>query len=275
MTPVQIDTGTDQLLCEIDARVAVITLNRPEARNALSDALTGALRRQIQERGRDPDVGALLITGAGTAFCSGGDVKGMGGRAPQDGPRPTAEARFATLRARHQEIAGALTALRKPTVAALPGAAAGAGLALALACDLRIAARSAFVTTGYARIGLPGDYGIAWMLTRAVGPARARELMLLGERIDMPRAEQLGLVNRIVDDAALAQESRALARRLAAGPAIALRYIKDNLDEALALEHAAAIDREAERLLRATDTEDHREAVAAFLEKRDPRFLGR
>ena len=278
MTPtpshIHIDTGTDQLRCDIIDRVAVITLNRPEARNALSDALTGALRRQIHDRGRDAAVGALLVTGAGKAFCAGGDVKGMGGRAANTAPT-TPDERFETMRARHHEIAGALRALRKPSIAALPGPAAGAGLAIALACDLRVAARSAFVSTGYARIGLSGDYGIAWLLTRAVGPGRARELMLLGERIDMARAEQLGLVNRVFDDEVLHAEALALARQLAHGPAVAQRYIKDNLDEALDIDHATAIDHEAERLLRATGSDDHKEAVTAFVEKREPVFRGR
>jgi enoyl-CoA hydratase/carnithine racemase len=273
-THIHIDTGTDQLRCDIIDRVAVITLNRPEARNALSDALTGALRRQIPDRGRDAAVGALLVTGAGKAFCAGGDVKGMGGRAAGTAPT-TPDERFETMRARHHEIAGALRALRKPSIAALPGPAAGAGLAIALACDLRVAARSAFVSTGYARIGLSGDYGIAWLLTRAVGPGRARELMLLGERIDMARAEQLGLVNRVFDDEVLHAEALALARQLAHGPAVAQRYIKDNLDEALDIDHATAIDNEAERLLRATGSDDHKEAVTAFVEKREPVFRGR
>ena len=273
MTHIHIDTGTEQLRCDIIDRVAVLTLNRPEARNALSDPLTHALRQQIADCGRDAAVGCLLITGAGTAFCAGGDVKGMGGRAAAT--NQTADERFEAMRARHREIAGALQASRKPTLAALPGPAAGAGLAIALACDMRIAARSAFVSTGYARIGLSGDYGIAWMLTRVVGPARARELMLLGERVDMARAEALGLVNRVVDDTALHTEALALARQLAHGPAVSIRYMKDNLDEALAIDHATAIDREAERLLRAMNSEDHREAVAAFVEKREPSFKGR
>lgn len=274
MTHIHIDTGTDQLRCDIIERVAVITLNRPDARNALSDALTGALRRQLHDRARDAAVGAILLTGAGRAFCAGGDVKNMGGRATA-ATQTTADERYETMRARHHEIAGALRSMRKPSIAALPGPAAGAGLAIALACDLRIAARSAFVSTGYSRIGLSGDYGIAWLLTRAVGPARARELMLLGERIDMARAEALGLVNRVVDDEVLHGEALALARTLANGPAVAQRYIKDNLDEALDIDHATAIDREAERLLRATNSEDHREAVAAFVEKREPVFKGR
>ena len=187
----EIDTGTTELLCSVRDGVALITLNRPEARNAMSPALTEALRNQIKARGDDHDVGALLITGAGTAFCSGGDVKGMGGRGPRG--QMSYEERLSDLRWRQSHLTGALFAVRKPTIAALPGAAAGAGLAIALACDIRIAARSAFGTTGYARIGLSGDYGIAWLLTRAVGPMRARELMLTSEKVDAEKAERIGL----------------------------------------------------------------------------------
>src|SRR5476649_774067 len=190
-TETTIDTGTTELLCVIRDRVAIITLNRPEVRNALSDRLTPALRSMIKTCGENPDVGALLITGAGTAFCSGGDVKGMGGRGPRG--QMTFEERLGDLRWRQAGLTGALVAARKPTIAALPGAAAGAGLAIALACDIRIAARSAFVSTGYARVGLSGDYGIAWLLTRAVGSPRARELMFTAERVDAERCERIGL----------------------------------------------------------------------------------
>src|SRR5262245_7690182 len=153
-TSMEIDTGTTELLCSLQDGVALITLNRPEARNALSDRLTPALRTQIKERGDDPEVGAILITGAGTAFCSGGDVKGMGGRGPRG--QMSFEERLSDLRRRQAALTGALVALRKPTIAALPGPAAGAGLAIALACDIRIAAKSAFVSTGYARVGRSG-----------------------------------------------------------------------------------------------------------------------
>ncbi|SJZ78185.1 Enoyl-CoA hydratase/carnithine racemase [Enhydrobacter aerosaccus] len=268
-----IDTGTTELLCSVRDGVAVITLNRPEARNAMSDKLTPALRTQIKERGEDPDVGAILITGAGTAFCSGGDVKGMGGRGPRG--QMSFEERLADLRWRQTNLTGALVALRKPTVAALPGAAAGAGLAIALACDIRIAARSAFVSTGYAKIGLTGDYGIAWLLTRTVGPARARELMFTAERVDAERGERIGLFNRIVDDARLQDEAFAFAKSLADGPRLALASMKDNLDEALHIDYPTALHREAERLVRASRTADHKEAVQAFVEKRKPVFKGR
>ena len=268
----EIDTGTNELLCVVREGVALITLNRPEARNALSDKLTPALRTQIKERGEDPEVGAILITGAGTAFCSGGDVKGMGGRGPRG--QMSFEERLADLRWRQANLTGALVAVRKPTIAALPGAAAGAGLALALACDIRIAARSAFVSTGYARIGLSGDYGIAWLMTRTVGPARARELMFTGERVDAERCERIGLFNRVVDDAKLQDEAFALAKSLAEGPRLALASMKDNLDDALHIDYATALHREAERLVRASRTADHKEAVQAFVKKRKPVFKG-
>jgi enoyl-CoA hydratase/carnithine racemase len=269
----EIDTGTTELLCSVRDGVALITLNRPEARNAMSDKLTPALRTQIKERGDDPNVGALLITGAGTAFCSGGDVKGMGGRGPRG--QMSYEERLADLRWRQAHLTGALIAVRKPTIAALPGAAAGAGLAIALACDIRIAAKSAFVSTGYAKIGLSGDYGISWLLTRTIGSSRARELMFTAERVDAERCERIGLVNRVVDDAKLQDEAFAYAKALAEGPGVAMRSMKDNLDDALHIDYPTALHREAERLVSASRTADHKEAVQAFVEKRKPVFKGK
>ena len=269
-----IDTGTGELLCEIRERVAVITLNRPEARNSLSDHLTPALRTMIRTCGENPDVGALLITGAGTAFCSGGDVKGMGAHRKQAVLEISFDERVADLQERQRLLTGALVAVRKPTIAALPGPAAGAGLAIAMACDIRIAAQSAFVSTGYLRVGLSGDYGIAWLLTRLVGTARARELMFTAEKVDASRAEAIGLFNRVVPDDRLQDEAFTLARGMAQGPTLALRYMKDNLDEALSFDFATARDQEAERLIRLTTTADHREAVQAFIDKRKPVFKG-
>src|SRR5258708_8442840 len=218
MAQSQVDTGTGELLCEIRDRVAAITLNRPEARNALSDQLTPALRRMIKQCGDDPNVGALLITGAGNAFCAGGDVKGMGNNSSKK--EVAFEERVADLRTKQRTLTGALVAVRKPTIAALPGPAAGARLALALACHIRIAGESAIMATGYARIGLTGDYGIAWLLTRLVGTSRARELMFLSERIDARRCETLGLINRVVPATALSEAALALAKLLAAAPSI-------------------------------------------------------
>jgi enoyl-CoA hydratase/carnithine racemase len=268
----EVETGTGELLCHIDGRVAILTLNRPEARNALSDNLTPALRRTIKSLGDDPKIGALLITGAGNAFCAGGDVKGMGSGIAR--PERTLEERVAILRERQRTLTGALVAVRKPTIAALPGPAAGAGLAIALACDIRIAAESAVMATGYARIGLSGDYGVAWLLTRLAGTARARELMFLSERLDARRCEAFGLVNRVVPDDQLRSAALELAKQLADGPPIALRFIKDNLDHALTSDLLTSMDLEAEHMVRAARTTDHNEAVRAFVEKRKPVFHG-
>ena len=273
-TDTTIDTGTDELLCVIRDRVAIITLNRPEARNSLSDRLTPALRTMIRTCGENPEIGALLITGAGTAFCSGGDVKGMGAHRDKKKLEMSYDEKVADLQERQRLLTGALVSVRKPTIAALPGPAAGAGLAIAMACDIRIAAQSAFVSTGYLRVGLSGDYGIAWLLTRLVGTSRARELMFTADKVDAARCEAIGLVNRVVPDEDLQAEAFALAKSMAEGPTLALRYMKDNLDEALQFDFATARDHEAMRLVRLTTTADHKEAVQAFIDKRKPVFKG-
>jgi len=265
-----IDTGTDELLCEVRERVAVITLNRPQARNSLSDRLSPALREMIRHCADDSEVGAVMITGAGAAFCAGGDVKGMGSASNPTKRDWTTAQRVADLQDRQRRLTGALVALRKPTLAALPGPAAGAGLSIALACDLRIAAQSAFVATGYLKVGLSGDYGITWLLTQLVGRGRASELMLLGEKVDAQRCLSLGLFNHVVPDDQLREEAFALARQLAQGPGLAQALIKDNLDDAARLPFDAALDHEAERLIRASLHRDHTEAVRAFVEKRAP-----
>ena len=264
-----VDTGSRQLLCRVEERVAVVTLNRPEARNALTMELKQALARTLPELGRDPEVGALLLTGAGGAFCSGGDTKGMA----REGRPPSVLDRVQQLRWEH-EIPRMLHRMEKPTLAALPGPAAGAGLALALACDLRIAAESAFVTTSYARLGLSGDYGSSWFLTHLVGTARAKELFFTGDRLSARECERLGLVNRAVPDAELEKQALELAKRIAAGPPIALRYMKDNLNRALYQDLDACLDLEAERMVQGAQTEDYLEAVRAFQEKRAPSFRG-
>ncbi|MBS04760.1 MAG: enoyl-CoA hydratase [Gammaproteobacteria bacterium] len=268
------DSGTEQLLTSLEDRVFTITFNRPDARNALSDDLTGGLRRALKWAETADEVGAIVLTGAGGAFCAGGDVKNMNRRNTGDTPPVSAHGQFLDMKARHNETAGAIRASRKPSIAALPGAAAGAGLALALSCDMRIGAERAFVSTGYARIGLSGDYGVAWLLTRVIGPARARELMLTADRVASDRALALGLFNEVVPDDELMNATHALAKRLANGPMVAYGYIKDNLNEALDIDHATAIEREADRLVKARTTSDHREAVSAFVEKRDPSFTG-
>ena len=275
MTEITIDTGTSELLCAIRDRVAVITLNRPEVRNALSDDLTPALRNMIKSCGENPEVGALLITGAGTAFCAGGNVKGMGSHREKKKLEMSYEEKVADLQERQRLLTGALISVRKPTIAALPGPAVGAGLAIAMACDIRIAAQSAFVSTGYLRVGLSGDYGIAWLLTRLVGTARARELMFTTEKVDAARCEAIGIVNRVVPDASL-QDRGFCACQIdgrRAGHRDAL--YEGQSRRSPAGRFATARDREAERLVRTIMTADHREAVQAFIEKRKAVFSGK
>jgi 2-(1,2-epoxy-1,2-dihydrophenyl)acetyl-CoA isomerase len=268
-----IETGTQDLLVRVKDGVAVLTMNRPERRNALSPAMLEALATALREAEENDDVGCLVLTGAGGAFCAGGDVKAMAER-QADGM--DYDALVARQRRSHRATAGRLHAMPKPTIAALPGPAAGAGLSLALACDLRIAARGAILSTAFARVGLAGDYGGTWFLTRLVGPARARELYFLSERLSAEDAHQLGIVNRVVDDERLEEEALALAAQLAAGPRIALRYMKENLNRAEnGDELGECMDLEATHHLRTMLTEDHREAAAAFAEKRQPTFVGK
>jgi len=266
---VAIETGTPEVLCRLEARVASVTLHRPEARNALTLEMKQALARLVPALGADPRVGCVLLTGSGGAFCAGGDTKLMA----REGKPASPEDRKRQLRWEHGIIA-ALFELEKPTLAALTGPAAGAGFALALACDLRIAAQSAFVTAAYAKLGLSGDYGGSWFLTRLVGPARAREIYFTGERLDARECERLGIVNRVVADSDLAREAGALAQRIAAGPPIALRYMKENLNRALTESLRSCLDAEAERMVQSATTNDYLEAVRAFQEKRAPSFRG-
>jgi 2-(1,2-epoxy-1,2-dihydrophenyl)acetyl-CoA isomerase len=185
-----------------------------------------------------------------------------------------AEARVDRLR--HLSRASVLLhRMGKPTVASLRGPAAGLGFSLALACDFRIGSRTASLLPAFVRIGMPGDYGGTYFLTKLVGPARAKEIYMLGDRIDAETALRLGLLNRLVDDAELESQTESFARRLAAGPPIALRYVKENVEAALDGTLDSTLDMEARNMIRSRLTEDAKEAMAAFLEKREPRFQGR
>jgi 2-(1,2-epoxy-1,2-dihydrophenyl)acetyl-CoA isomerase len=273
-----LDTGTNQLLCSVENGVATITLNRPDKRNALSNELTPALRQALLTVEADPAVRCVVITGAGRAFCSGGDVSGMGASppsAPPDAPRPTLEDAVRRLQHGQETLTLRLFDLAKPTIAALPGAAAGAGMSIALACDLRIAAKTAFVTSAFANIGLSGDYGGSWLLTQLVGVARAKELYYTGRRVGADEGLALGIFNEVVADDELMARARTLAESIAAGPPIALRYMKENLNRAVAADLRSALALEADRMVRCTRTEDHREAVQAFIGKRKPVFHGK
>src|SRR5947207_10843080 len=269
MRQTPIDNRTTNLLSSMSDSVATTTLNRPEAKNALSAPMSQALQKMLRERNEDPATRIILITGAGGAFCAGGDVKNVGDRRS---PTITPEARLTEMKVRHRGIGGQIVASPKPTIAAIAGPAVGAGLAIALACDIRIAGQSAFLSAGYSKIGLSGDYGVAWLLTRTIGTSRAREMLFTSDRIPAARAEQLGLVNRVVADAELATAARALAVQIADRPAYAIRSIKENLNEVSDIDYPTAIDHEAERLVRVSASENHKEAVRAFVEKRKPVF---
>lgn len=210
-----IDTGTDELLCSVDDGVATITLNRPDKRNTLSNRLTPALRQTLLELETRRDVGCIVITGAGRAFCAGGDVSGMGGGAApaDDGPRPSLQDRVRALQRGQETLTLRLFEHPKPTIAALPGAAAGAGLSIALACDLRVGAASAFVTTAFRNVGFSGDYGGSWLLTQLVGTARARELFYTARRVPAAECLALGIFNQVVPDDELQAAAAFLAKR--------------------------------------------------------------
>ena len=272
-----IETGTEDLQAQLtgtDDRVAVITLNRPSVRNALSPAMLSGLARVLEACERDPNIRCVVLTGAGDAFCAGGDVKAMA--APQDGatPPPLSE-RVNAQRLSQRATVARIYRMPKPVIAALPGAAAGAGLGLCMACDLRVAADTALMTTAFARVGFSGDYGLPWLLAQQVGRAKALELFYLSDKLDAAQCLTLGLVNQVVPRGELQDEVLGLAARLAAGPAAAHGFIKENVNAAFERGLEAYMDDEVMRHLTAGQTEDHREAARAFVEKRTPVFKGR
>jgi len=263
---------SEELLTRIDNGLAVITLNRPERLNALTRDMLSGLLGVLADFAADPDIGCVVLTGAGRAFCSGGDVKVQAATAGKSGLSP--EQRTDQLR-RGMEASRLLHEMPKPTIAMVNGVAAGAGMSLALACDMRIVAESARMTAAFAKVGLSGDYGGTWFLTKLVGPALARELYFTSEVLDSRRMAELRLANRVVADDRLEAETLALAAKLAAGPRVAWRYIKRNMQAAEEGSLADGLDAEAYGMLRCRETEDHAEAARAFVEKRAPVFKGR
>ena len=262
-------TTTETVLLDIADRVATVTLNRPEKLNALNTELMDGLVPAIEKVAEDKEVHCVVITGAGRGFCAGGDIVGM-----SSGDALVAEDPVAHLRGR-EEVSRLLHEMPNPTIAMVNGPAAGAGLSIALACDIRIAGESARLGTAFVRVGFSGDYGGTWMLQRLVGPAKARELYFTGDFIDAREAERIGMVNRVVPDDQLAGETRALAERIAKGPPIAIARMKQNMNLGLNSDYATLLDSEAEGMVMTGTTEDNREAMKAFLEKRTPTFHGR
>jgi 2-(1,2-epoxy-1,2-dihydrophenyl)acetyl-CoA isomerase len=272
----KVETGTDDLLADLTDGVLTLTMNRPEARNAMSDAMTGALAQQLEKAELNSAVKVIVLTGAGKGFCAGGDVKGMAASGDGTVGDNTIDAAIHRQRLNQRGTAGRLYSIPKPTIAALPGAAAGAGLSLALACDMRIMASSAMMTTAFAKVGFSGDYGGTFFISQLVGTAKARELYFLSDRVNAEQALDLGLTNWVCEADELAAKANEIALRLASGPSVAYRYMKENFARALSSGDVNdCLDLEATHHVHCGQTEDHKNATKAFVEKRDPVFVGR
>lgn len=267
-----INTGTEELLCELNARVAVVTLNKPHKKNALGDVLTPALRALLPVLEARDDVGCVMITGAGNAFCSGGDVSEMGENPVTNERPPSMDDRIADLSQKQRALTGKLYQLAKPTVAALPGAAAGAGLSIALACDLRIASDDAFIITAFRNVGLSGDYGASWFLPRLVGLARAKALFYRSPRVSAHDAYAMGLVDQVFPAETFRQDALEYAVEIANGPTQALTKMKQNIQAGLTQSLDDSFALEAKHMIESGRSNEAREAIRAFKEKRKLAF---
>lgn len=261
------------LIETLDNGVLTLVLNRPERKNALSGEMLESLHAALERATHDPAVRCVLLTGAEGTFCVGGDVKAFAAGGGAGGDMPL-DQRASSLRLR-MESSRLLHEMPKPTVAAIEGAAAGAGLSLAMACDMRIAGASAKITTAFAKVGLSGDFGGTYFLSHLIGPAKARELYLMSPVLSGEEAARMGIVSRAVPDADVQKEGLALARKLADGPTVTYGFIKKNFMAAEAGALKTAFDAEALHHSICSTTEDHREASKAFVEKRAPAFKGR
>jgi 2-(1,2-epoxy-1,2-dihydrophenyl)acetyl-CoA isomerase len=254
-----------------DGMLAIISLNRPDALGALSQELKELLLKELSAAAADANVRAVLLTGRGRGFSVGQDLRELSAEYEGGGSPDLA----VVIRSLYNPIVQTITEMPKPVVAAINGAIAGAAFGIALACDLRWAARSAVFATAFTGIGLAGDSGITWQLNRLVGPAKAAALMYLNDRLSSEQALELGLVNAVVDDELLAGSARELALRLAAGPTAAYAAIKRTLAHAATQPLADSLELEADLQRQVGYTADHRNAVAAFLAKQQPTFQGR
>ncbi|GII66537.1 enoyl-CoA hydratase [Sphaerisporangium krabiense] len=268
-SPTADEHGHDHVLYSVEDSVATVTLNRPEAMNALTVQMKASLLEALERARDDAGARAVLLTGAGRAFCAGQDLQehaanleaGVG----LDG----------TVRAHYNPIVLTVTGMGKPVVAAVNGVAAGAGASLAFACDFRVAAENAKFAMAFGAIGLVPDSGASWTLPRLVGPAKARELLLLGDTVGAEEALRLGLATAVVPAAELGARARELAVRLAQGPTLAYGAIKQALDYSAAHTLEDSLEVEADLQDFCAKTEDHERATRAFLAKQKPVFQGR
>ncbi len=258
--------------------VAVVTMNRPESLNSMSGDLQRTLAETLTAIAADRGVRCVVLTGAGRAFCAGGDVKGMvASFQAAEGVTPAAVEFTEGLRVLRQNQLGIsylLHTMAKPTIAMVNGAAAGAGLCMALACDLRVVSDAARFTTAFRNVGLSGDYGGSYFLQRLVGAGKAREMYLTAEVIDAATALRLGMVNRVVPHEGLEDATYELAARLAAGPTLAYARMKENLTLAEHADLRTVLDHEALNMRLGNASADFRDATRAFVEKRSPVFSG-
>ena len=276
-------TPPDQHLIETRHEyLTVLTLNRPESLNAFSGSMTQGLHEALPRLAKDPDCRAVMLTGTGRAFSAGGDVKGFAANAsaqdggvgsPSDQPAPTKKERAVGLR-QSTAMVEYLHTMPKPTIAAIPGVAAGGGFSLALSCDIRIASTKARFTTAFNKLGLSGDYGGNYFLPQLVGTAKARELYFTSEILGAEEALRIGLVNQLFDDVTFETEALEFAMRVAAMPPISSGLIKQNLNHALNNDLAAVLDLEAENMMTCFDSNDHKLGARAFVTKEKPVFNG-
>jgi 2-(1,2-epoxy-1,2-dihydrophenyl)acetyl-CoA isomerase len=260
----------DALLIDDAEGVRTLTLNRPEAFNSLTAELKEELLAAFREAADDAAVRAVVLAGAGRAFCAGQDLKEHVGLLQAGDPAP-----LATVEKHYNPLVHTITTMPKPVIAAVNGTAAGAGASLAYASDLRIAAQSAKFLMAFASVGLTADSGASWTLPRLIGYGRAMEMMLLARPVEAEEALRIGMVNQVVPDGEVLPTAQALAARMAAGPTTAYAKIKEAMLHAASAELTEALAVEARTQSEAGQTADHREAVEAFVAKRTPSFTGR
>lgn len=276
------DPANQHLIEEQHGYLTVLTMNRPEALNAFSPSITSGLAEALPRLAEDPKCRVLMLTGAGRAFSAGGDVKGMaGGGAPATGSagsatpqeRPTKRERAAGLR-QSTSMVELLHTMPKPTVAAIPGVAAGGGLSVALSCDIRIASTKARLTTAFNKLGLSGDYGGTYFLPHLVGASKAKELYFSSAIVDADEALRIGMVDQLFDAETFVEEALEYALRLAAMPPISSGLMKQNLNLAQTADLGAVLDSEAENMMTCFDSNDHKLGARAFVTKETPTFNG-
>lgn len=276
------------VLQQLENGILTLTLNRPEKANALNPPMMRQLTTAMSEAASNERARVVIVTGAGKAFCAGGDIGGKPEKKKELSPEEAAAAaerranrpadtlvnRIKWLRD-NMETSRILYEMPKPTIAMVNGASASVGLALAGACDFRVASSKAVFVTSFIKAGLSGDYGASYFLTRLLGSAKARELMFLSEKVSAEEALRIGMVTKVSAPEDLYADTMALANKLAAAPPITLQLMKQNMNAAVSASLSEQLDQEATNMVLSSLTEDHREAIKAFIEKREPVFTGK